>query len=182
MAEIGERHDGAPTDAQHLLQHAPGLAGRLQGLRENDIVEGVVGIIGEIRIGVALNHEEALRHAIIHAALRQFDAARVHIARLAQQAQQFAIAAAHIQHPRAALHHLRNQQEIDARCGHGRPLLIEDRGHQRAAPMRPRARAAESRKPRVAASKSGSSSRKASWPLSVSTSTKETAAPPAFSA
>ena len=38
----------------------------------------------------------------------------------------------------------------------------------------PRARAAASMKPRAAANISGSSSRKASWPLSLSTSTKPT--------
>ena len=46
----------------------------------------------------------------------------------------------------------------------------------------PRALAAASRKPRVVAMKSGSSSRNASWPLSVSISTKETGKLAAFSA
>src|SRR5262249_47408863 len=47
---------------------------------------------------------------------------------------------------------------------------------------RPRALAAPSRKPRTIANSSGSSSRKASWPLSVTISANETRAPPALSA
>ena len=42
--------------------------------------------------------------------------------------------------------------------------------------------AAPSRKPRTIANSSGSSSRKASWPLSVTISANETRAPEAFSA
>ena len=46
----------------------------------------------------------------------------------------------------------------------------------------PRARAAASMKPRAAANISGSSSRNASWPLSLSTSTNPTEAAAALSA
>ena len=48
--------------------------------------------------------------------------------------------------------------------------------------FRPRALAAPSRKPRTIANSSGSSSRKASWPLSVTISANETRAPEALSA
>src|SRR5262249_62338994 len=49
-------------------------------------------------------------------------------------------------------------------------------------PARPRALLAPSRKPRTMANISGSSSRKASWPLSVTISANDTRAPAAFSA
>ena len=56
MTEIRKRHDGAPADAQHVLQHDPGLACRLQGLRQDDVVERVVRVVGEVCVGVALDH------------------------------------------------------------------------------------------------------------------------------
>ncbi len=39
VAEIGEGDDGVPADAQHLLQHQPWAARRLQRLRQDHVVE-----------------------------------------------------------------------------------------------------------------------------------------------
>ena len=50
---------------------------RLQRLGQNHEIEGIIGIIREIGIGIALDHGQALGHAMIHAALRKFDSARV---------------------------------------------------------------------------------------------------------
>src|SRR5258705_135424 len=89
----------------------------------------------------------------------------------------------------AARHHGGTRQQVDA-CtpGHSRRLrhrqIVLDahqHGHPRAG-RRPRALAAPSRNPRTIANNSGSSSRKASWPLSVTISANETRAPPALSA
>src|SRR5262249_57752310 len=69
-------------------------------------------------------------------------------------------------------------------CGlrHGEILLeAHQHGHARVG-GRPRALAAPSRKPRTMANSSGSSSRNASWPLSVTISANETRAPPALRA
>ena len=115
MAEIGEGDDGALADAQHLLQHLARVAGGLERLGQDDVIETVVGIIGEIDVGVALDHRKALGDAIVDAFLRNLDAARVHVLGLGEEPQQFAVAAADIEHPRAALDHAGDEQEIDAR-------------------------------------------------------------------
>ena len=78
------------------------------------IVEGEVGVIDEVGVGVALDHRQALRHAGIHPGLAELDAAAVDAALLGQQAQQRAVAAADIEHARAGRHHLGDEQQIDA--------------------------------------------------------------------
>ena len=63
-----------------------GLAGRLQRLRQDDVVERVVGIVRQVGVGVALDHRETLGDAFVHALARKLDAAAVDAARLAQEA------------------------------------------------------------------------------------------------
>ena len=53
------------------------LPRRLQGLRQDHVIEGVVGIVDEVGVGVALHHREALGDAAVDALARQFDAAAV---------------------------------------------------------------------------------------------------------
>src|SRR5207344_3331367 len=118
----------------------------------------------------------------------ELDAAAVDAARL-QELEQLAVAAADVEHARAGLDHVGDQEMIEPRAGvaargfrHGEiaPLPHQHRRHR--FPVRPRARPAPSRKPRTMANSSGSSSRKASWPLSVTISANETRAPPALRA
>src|SRR6185436_15253830 len=119
------------------------------------------------------------RHAGVHPLARHLDAAPVHVLGAGQELQQRAVAAADVEHARARLDHLRDQQVVDAM------LARADGGeHQRrsGAGFRPRFSAAALRKPRMVANSSGSSSRKASWPLSDSISTKLTLAATAFKA
>ena len=78
------------------------------------IIEGVVGIIVEVGVGVALHHREALGDAFVDALARQFDAAAVDAAAL-QQPQQFAVAAADVEHARAALDHVGDQHDESTR-------------------------------------------------------------------
>src|SRR5271156_6088602 len=173
-------------DAQHVLQPHARLPRRLQRLRQDDEVEPVVGIVFEIGIGVTLDHGETLADAFIDAFARQFDAATVNTARL-EQPQQLAVAATDVEHARAGLHHVGDHEQVDARATraarglrHGE-IVFESRKHGHLA-ARPRAFSAPSRKPRTIANSSGSSSRKASWPLSVVISANETRAPAALSA
>jgi methionine biosynthesis protein MetW len=56
-----------PPDPQHVFQNDTGVTGGLQRLRQDDVVEGVVRIVGEVGIGVALDHGQTLGHAFIHA-------------------------------------------------------------------------------------------------------------------
>ena len=122
MAEIRERHDRVAADAQHVLEHDARLARRLQRLRQDHVVERVVGIVGEIGVGVALDHGEALGDAFVDALARQFDAAAVDAARL-QELEQLAVAAADVEHARAGLDHLGDQQMVDARAARRRAPL-----------------------------------------------------------
>src|SRR5262249_53715124 len=146
-------------------------------------------IVDQIGVGVALDHRKPLGDAFVHPLARELDAAAVDVAALAENAQEFAVAAADVEHPGAALHHVGNEQEVDAgaarparRIGHGE-IALEPRQHLYLLPFgRPRALPAESRKPRTMANNSGSSSRNASWPLSVVISANDTRALAALSA
>src|SRR5262249_2633707 len=93
--------------------------------------------------------------------------------------EQRTVAAAHVQHPAARRHHVGDMQQVDADGALVRRDAVSRHGVRHAMPRRS---AEPVRKPRSVASNSGSSSRKASWPLSVSISTKLTLAATAFSA
>src|SRR5581483_8228692 len=165
-----------------VLEHLARPAGRLQGLAQHDIVERVLGIGGEVAVGVALDDAKPVPDTGIDAGLAQFDAARVDRLLPRQIAQQRPVAAADIEHARARLDHRGDQLEVaaqlPARRGRG-DAEIEGRGGHG---LSPRCSAQPARKPRSVANSSGSCSRKASWPLSVSISTKLTFAATAFSA
>src|SRR5690606_2473186 len=114
-------------------------------------------------------------------------AAAVDILCLGEDLQQLAVAAADIEHARAMLNHVGHHQKVDARrtgnaIGMGVALLRRAGNHGNDITGNPRACAAPSRQPRTMANNSGSSSRKASCPLSVTISAKETRAFEAFRA
>src|SRR5436190_1636509 len=84
--------------------------------------------------GVALDHRVPLGHAFIDALARQLDAAAIDAAGF-QKPQQFAVAAADVEHARAVLHHVGNHQQVDAGpawaargLGHGE-IVFETRQH-----------------------------------------------------
>ena len=81
VPKIRKRDNRITADAQHMFEHDARLAGRLQGLRQDDEVEGVVGIVYEVCVGVALHHRKALGDAFVHALTRQLDTAAVDTAR-----------------------------------------------------------------------------------------------------
>ena len=119
---------------------------------------------------------------------REISMPRPSTPRVLQQPQQFAVAAADVEHARAGRHHVGDQQMIDA---HVAVVAVADapdaaqfpvglvEHHLR--PASPRA-GRRPRKPRTMANSSGSSSRNASWPLSVTISANDTRAAPALSA
>ena len=174
------------TDAQHVLQHLARAAGGLQGLGQDDEVEGIVGIVGEVGVGVALDHGEAVGDAVVHALLGELDAAGVDAVVLGEVVQQRAVAAADVEHAGARLaaggRPRRGRAAALARLSPGANGPLPPFGFSGLWPAAARARAQPSRKPWAVALNSGSSMRKASWPRSVAMSTKETEAPDAFSA
>src|SRR6185312_10041829 len=95
---------------------------------------------------------------------------------------------ADIEHLGARRHHVGDQQQVDARAARSAggvrhsEVTFEAGQHPHLPFFRPRALAAPSRNPRTMANSSGSSSRKASWPLSVTISANDTRAPEALSA
>ena len=132
-------------------------------------------------------------HAGVDPGLAELDAARVDALLARQIGEQRAVAAADVEHPRARLDHVGDQPQVAAqlvRRGR-RPAggAATPRGSA-ALRLMPRSRSAAGRGARRSrsesrasvANSSGSCSRKASWPLSVSISTKLTLAATAFSA
>ena len=66
---------------------ARGWWGRLQRLRQDDIVERIVGIIDEVGIGVALDDRKAPGYAFVDALLADLDTAPVDVERRLQEFQ-----------------------------------------------------------------------------------------------
>ena len=66
-----------PADAQKILEHGLGMARRLDGEAQDGVVERTVRIVGEIAVGVALDHRQTARHAGVDPVTRQFHAAPV---------------------------------------------------------------------------------------------------------
>ncbi len=177
MPEVRERDDGVPADAQQIFEHRFRRACRLDGEGQDGEVERLIRIVRKIAIRVALDHRQAALHAQVDLLARQLDTTRVHALGLGQRACSSAPSPQPTSSTREARrHHLRDEEVIG-------PLLAREGNrflHQvcetslgrRAAP----------RKPRTVAWNSGSSSRNASWPLSLSISTNDTLAATAFRA
>src|SRR4029078_13555527 len=95
---------------------------RLKRLGQDLIVEGKVGVVDEVGVGVALDHRKPLRHAGVHAGLGELDAAPINATFLREKAEQCAIATADVEHARARRHHLGDEQKVYAariRSAHG---------------------------------------------------------------
>jgi hypothetical protein len=106
-----------------VLEHPARVSSGLQGLREDHVVEGIIRIVGEVGVGVALDNRQPLGDAFVHTFARQLDAAAVHTAAFRKEPQQLAVAAAHIEHLRAGIDHRRNNQEVDT--GYGGRTAVE---------------------------------------------------------
>ena len=167
MAKIREGDNGPLRDPQQLFKHPARLADRLQGLGQDRIVEGLGWKIGKVAVRIALNHGQAPRQAGRNAAGADLQTPAVDVFFLGHHLEQHAFAAADVQHPGSGTHKPQDLAEVFAPAAHG---------------SSPRALAAEDRKPPSAASMMGSCSRKASWPLSLSISTKLARAPAALRA
>ena len=154
---------------KQLRQHRPRRPHRLQRLGEDGVVEGAVRIFGEVAVGVALKRGQPLDEAGGHVVRPDLQAPALHGLVALKQFQQFAGAAAHVEHARAGAHEAQDLAEV---LPHGRVRGAHSPSRSAPAP----------RKPAITPSSTGSSSRKASWPLSLSISTKLTRAPAAFSA
>ena len=104
------------SDPEHVLKHNARVSRCLQRLRQDDIVEGVVRVVAEVRIGVTLNDGQSLGDALVNALAGQFYTAAVHVAAFAQEAQQFAIAAPDVEYLCTTLDHLCDEDQVDTRA------------------------------------------------------------------
>src|SRR5262249_21235939 len=154
----------------HLPEHIGRRAHLLDGLGQNDVIERAVGVAGKIGVGIALDDREAARDTLVDARLADLDAAAINAAFARQKLEQRAIPATHLDNACIIRDERRNQRKVWARGGGLGPYRWFG------VHAMPRARAAESMKPLMVASSSGSSSKKASWPLSLAISTKLTLA------
>ena len=164
-----------------ILEHGLGIARRLDGERQNDEIERLIRVIRKVAIRVALDHRQAAHHAQVHLLGRNLNAASVDGLGVGEKVQQRPVATAHVEHARARRHHLRNQKMVGPLLLLGRHVALLHHAVS-AISGRPVRFAAAERKPRTVAWNSGSSSRKASWPLSLSISTNDTFAATALSA
>src|ERR1700730_4921842 len=194
-AEIRERDDRAPANADERLEHLARLTRGLQGLAQHDDVESAGRIGGEIAIGIPLNDRKPVADTGVAARLAELHAAAVDSLVANEMGEQRAVAAADIEHARAGLDHLRDELQIVAELGartapdqlmrfnrtrSQRGVATRNRRHHDR--VSPRCSAQPVKKPRRVSNSSGSCSRNASCPLSVSISTKLTLAAAAFSA
>ena len=162
------------TDPGEALQDFFGMPRRLQCLAEHDIVEGRIGIGIKVVIDIALDHRETMSDAGIDALLAQLHAATIDLFGAREVIKQCTIATADIQHTTVRRNHIRDELKISAERRQRRAICY--------AHTNPRNVAQPSMKPPKVRRNSGSSSRKASCPLSVSISTKLTFAATAFRA
>src|SRR3546814_546125 len=128
----------------------------------SDLVEGILGIVREIGVGVALNRRQAMRDAFVDAVHAELDAAAVDLLELREIREELAVAAADVEHPAVRLDHVGDQLQVDADRRPGRQAGRRVHGR-----FSPRCTAQPLRKPPSTRVNSGSYSRKASCPLSL---------------
>src|SRR3546814_2452372 len=92
-------YEGATADPHEILQNRARAARRLQRLAQHDEIEGILGIVREIGVGVALNRRQAVRDAFVDAVHAELDAAAVDLLELREIRQELAVAAADVEHP-----------------------------------------------------------------------------------
>src|SRR3546814_3144406 len=103
MREIGKADKGARGDAQQLADDAVGPLGRLERLRQDRIIKGVAGIIDEVAVRIALHDGLTARDRRGGIGGVDLQSPRID-ALVAQRRDQFAVAAADVQHARTSGH------------------------------------------------------------------------------
>ena len=154
--EIGEADKGGAPDAQQLVEQPIGPLRGLQGLAEDGDIERAIGIIGQIAVGIALNHRKPARHRAFDFFGINLQPARIDLLFTGEHIHQLAIAAADIEHAHAMRHKAGDLGKIGAQAHPTNPFTTR--------------------------SSAGTSSRKLSCPNGADSSTKLTGAATALSA
>ena len=98
VGEVGKADERPAADAQQLVEHHVGPRGGLQRLAEDRVVERAVGIVGQVAVGVALDHRQAARDAALDRLGVDLHAAGVAAALGLQDRHQLALATADVEH------------------------------------------------------------------------------------
>ena len=102
VREVGEADERLAPDPQQFVEHQVGPLGGLQRLAEDRVVERAVGIIGQVAVGVALDHRQARARRTRSTSAGSISMPRASTPLLvAQRRHQRAVAAADIEHARA---------------------------------------------------------------------------------
>src|SRR5689334_6221760 len=135
----------------------------LQGLAKNHVVKGLVWIIGETLIDVALIHGHPTGDRALDFRAYDLDTSSIHVLVLLKPLQQLTFAAADIEHARVGLHQLADDGVIAA----SKDTVDEWSGaslHRSGFHGLARSRNVLARKPRTSSVCSPTSTRNASWP------------------
>ncbi len=111
--KLGKLTTARVRDSQHLAQHFAWPLYGLKGARQHHIIEAAVGIVGQVGVGVAVHHRQAVRNGAGHQGHVDLDAASVAALGLEQMVDQHAVAAADVQNASTRLDHVGDQRQID---------------------------------------------------------------------
>ena len=104
VSKVRKGHDSIVANAQHLSQNFQRVPGFLQRLAEDDVLECLGGIVGQAFVDIALINGHAARDGPLHQRSVDLHAAGIHALVNREPFQQFAIAAAEVQHLGVGLH------------------------------------------------------------------------------
>jgi hypothetical protein len=120
---LGKDH-GFAADAQHFAQDALGVAHGLQGARQHDVVEGLVGEFVEALFQVALDDVDAVAMRRGRWRHRSRRPSRALAAGVDQVLAAGAVAAAEVEHAVARLDPARDEVEVGAAQGMCHSLMF----------------------------------------------------------
>lgn len=112
VAKVRKRHDRMAADAQHLLKHAERMAGFLERLGQDDVIERLFRVFGHRLVDVAVIDRDAPGDRFLNQLAVDLDAARLHLLVLAQPGQQRAVPASQVEHPRSGRNQFRDESKI----------------------------------------------------------------------
>src|SRR5690349_12465675 len=115
VSEIWKRHNSLTSDPQHFAQYLEGIAHLLQSLTENYEVEGLIGVVGQPRLDIALISRNTARDCSLDFFRINLDSLRLDAFLLQQPTEQFAVAATQVEDGRAGRDHLGYQGEVRSR-------------------------------------------------------------------
>ena len=97
VREIGEADDDFFANPQEFCEDLFGVSDCLEGLGEDDVVEGFVGVVGEPVFDVVLDYGESSLYAGEHQVLLYFNSDGLYALIAAETGEEFSVAAAGVE-------------------------------------------------------------------------------------